>query len=402
MNKSVFITYSWDDQIHKDWVRKLADKLIENGVDVKLDQYDLQLGESSTHFMEKSIIETDKILVILTPQYKQKSQNRSGGVGYEQQIISGEIMAGVDRKKFIPALKFGTYEDGEHCCIPTHFKGIVSLDFRDENIYEQSIEELLRNIFDIPKHTKPIKGLHPKFTSEKIYDTFEIHLDQDFNLTQSETILSDIFLKIADARKSNIIYDVKFKIEDISEIYNIYTSLATKNDLSEHDLKLKLKYREFLNIVFYNDNSDLYKDLETSMNNIIDYSYNKFKYIDSIYKLYVAIKNCFSLFSANQQNKIFKGTGFDVFYDKYGWCFKIYISEEDVTNLESIFNSTKIDRILLTRFGGLDTSDLSRDTIIERLIPKQSYAFTFNYIKSVEEKNKELFFNVGNWNIGLA
>ena len=39
---TVFISYSWDDEFHKGWVRELADKLIENGIDVYLDQYDLE------------------------------------------------------------------------------------------------------------------------------------------------------------------------------------------------------------------------------------------------------------------------------------------------------------------------------------------------------------------------
>lgn len=35
---NVFISYSHDDDAHKDWVYKLACKLVENGVDTLLDQ----------------------------------------------------------------------------------------------------------------------------------------------------------------------------------------------------------------------------------------------------------------------------------------------------------------------------------------------------------------------------
>jgi hypothetical protein len=68
MDKKVFITYSWDSAAHKNWVKGLADRLIQNGIEVRLDQYDLQPGESFTHFMEVSIAKTDRVLVILTPQ----------------------------------------------------------------------------------------------------------------------------------------------------------------------------------------------------------------------------------------------------------------------------------------------------------------------------------------------
>ena len=41
----VFISYSWDSEDHKDWVRELADCLASNGIDITLDQYDLQIGQ---------------------------------------------------------------------------------------------------------------------------------------------------------------------------------------------------------------------------------------------------------------------------------------------------------------------------------------------------------------------
>ena len=40
----VFVSYSHDSQDHKDWVLKLATRLVANGVDVILDQWDLSLG----------------------------------------------------------------------------------------------------------------------------------------------------------------------------------------------------------------------------------------------------------------------------------------------------------------------------------------------------------------------
>jgi hypothetical protein len=40
----VFMFYSHDDQAHKDWVLGLATRLVANGVDVLLDQWDMRLG----------------------------------------------------------------------------------------------------------------------------------------------------------------------------------------------------------------------------------------------------------------------------------------------------------------------------------------------------------------------
>jgi len=35
---TVFISYSWDSPGHRDWVRSLADRLMDNGIKVMLDQ----------------------------------------------------------------------------------------------------------------------------------------------------------------------------------------------------------------------------------------------------------------------------------------------------------------------------------------------------------------------------
>ena len=43
----VFVSYSHDSQAHKDWVLKLATRLLANGVEVILDQWDLRLGVRS-------------------------------------------------------------------------------------------------------------------------------------------------------------------------------------------------------------------------------------------------------------------------------------------------------------------------------------------------------------------
>ena len=42
---TVFISYSWDDDEHKRWVKDFADKLLSDGVNAVVDQYDLSLGD---------------------------------------------------------------------------------------------------------------------------------------------------------------------------------------------------------------------------------------------------------------------------------------------------------------------------------------------------------------------
>lgn len=47
--------------------------------------------------MEKSIRDNDHVLVVCTPSYKRKSDERHGGVGYEGDIMTGEAFVLKDR-----------------------------------------------------------------------------------------------------------------------------------------------------------------------------------------------------------------------------------------------------------------------------------------------------------------
>ena len=163
--KSVFISYSWDTEEHKSWVRKLAERMVLKGIDVRLDQWHVRGGESFTLFMEKSISESDFVVCVFTPNYAEKANNREAisGVGYEQQIISGQIMAGIPRTKFIPVIRNGKYQRGPNCAIPAHFLGIACEDFRNDADYECSIEFLLRIIHGKPKYVAPEIGRVPRF-----------------------------------------------------------------------------------------------------------------------------------------------------------------------------------------------------------------------------------------------
>lgn len=158
---SALISYSWDSEEHKVWVRDIAQRLRRNGVDVKLDQWHVKPGQSLTQFMEREIVECDHVIIICTPNYYEKSLSRKGGVGYEQQIISGHIASGVPREKFIPVVREGNFEPGNNCSIPPHFSGIFAVDMRNQDSTDGSIELLLRSIFNEPLHAIPEIGERP-------------------------------------------------------------------------------------------------------------------------------------------------------------------------------------------------------------------------------------------------
>ena len=106
-----FISYSWDDDDHKKWVRELAACLRSDGIDVLLDQWDLVPGDQLTEFMEQAVRESDYVLIICTRKYKERSNKRQGGVGYEGDIMTAEVMSNRNQRKFIPILRQQSWLD---------------------------------------------------------------------------------------------------------------------------------------------------------------------------------------------------------------------------------------------------------------------------------------------------
>ncbi len=154
---NVFISYSWDDDAHKAWVKSLANLLLENGINAILDDYDTEPGDRLPHFMEDAVSKADKVLIICTEKYKGKADKRQGGVGYEEHIISSELMKG-NEKKFIPILRRGN----SNSSIPICLEGKKYIDLSKVNdLTFSNIEELvLRGIFE--QKTKPIVGSIPR------------------------------------------------------------------------------------------------------------------------------------------------------------------------------------------------------------------------------------------------
>lgn len=138
--KSVFISYSYDNHNHEQWVKHFADTLKANGVKTMFDK-DLPYGSDLSSFMLKGISDADVVLVIGTPIYFQKTQQtETTGVRFEDVIITNSLMANIDANKFIPILRQGTYSSSFPLLL-SHRKGI---DFSDDNQFDDKIKELLQ------------------------------------------------------------------------------------------------------------------------------------------------------------------------------------------------------------------------------------------------------------------
>lgn len=161
-NPKVFISYSWHPEKNKIWVQRLAERLIQDGVNVKLDVWDLKHGHDKYVFMEQMVKDPDikKVLVICNEDYARKADDRTGGVGTESTIMSSDIYSLAEQTKFIPILV--EKKNGEPC-LPTFLKSRMYIDMSSNDIYELGYDQLLRDIYEKPLLRKPALGKMPSY-----------------------------------------------------------------------------------------------------------------------------------------------------------------------------------------------------------------------------------------------
>lgn len=156
----VFISYAWDDDEHKDWVRKLSDDLrVTYGVYTLLDQYN-RGGANLINFMLRGIKVSKRVLIIGSPFYAKKlDEGLATGAVFEDQIINAEIYNGNGKDKFIPVLRRGTFKTSFGSIIGTN----VGYDMSKDENYDEVIEALAADLWDEPEFGAPEFAPKPVF-----------------------------------------------------------------------------------------------------------------------------------------------------------------------------------------------------------------------------------------------
>ena len=153
---SVFISYCRENDQHIQWVTRLATFLeSHSNIAVVYDGYDLRPGMSLTQFMERAD-SADKVVVILTPGYKRKAEERSGGVGYEAGILTSRLFSNPSGAGIIPVLR-GTPGDS----LPVFLRDKFYLDLQKPFDDDQEFRRVLDAIRDRasilrPTQTRPV------------------------------------------------------------------------------------------------------------------------------------------------------------------------------------------------------------------------------------------------------
>lgn len=162
--KKIFISYSWTTTNHEQRVLDIATELVDNGIDVVLDKWDLKEGEDADKFMERMVSDPTitKVLIICDKMYADKSDKRKGGAGTEAQIISRLVYEQNDENKFVVAAFELNNENGKPY-LPIYYGSRKYLDFTNESRYVEKFEELVRWIYDKPLYIKPKLGKTPEY-----------------------------------------------------------------------------------------------------------------------------------------------------------------------------------------------------------------------------------------------
>lgn len=236
--KTIFISYSWDSEEHKQWVLELANYLMkQGGCEVLLDQYDLKAGHNMNHFMESGVERADKVLLIMTPNYKMKADKREGGTGFEYSMISSQLYRmQANNNKFLPILRKGTIGSSA----PTYIQSNIYHDMSDNSLFDTTAYELLRLIYEKPELVKPSVGSQPTFKKSEdtsfVTSANKIAREQKKQRELEELRTTEKGVELVMQYASKIFADVQKKAKE----YNQQTEFDLTTELHENNNSLRI------------------------------------------------------------------------------------------------------------------------------------------------------------------
>jgi len=146
-SSTVFISYSWDSDMHQSWVRELVEELRKFSIDAVFDQKDLLPGEEATRFMEREITESQITILICTDNYTRKADEREpGGVGFETVLSSHEyqVRTSEERARFIPIIRDNNRPKGRK--LPKYLGSTIYVDMSNSNWRGRPMMDLVSSI----------------------------------------------------------------------------------------------------------------------------------------------------------------------------------------------------------------------------------------------------------------
>ena len=234
----VFISYSWDSDEHKAWVKKLSNDLrTRYSVYTLLDQNN-RGGYDLITFMTKGVQRADRVLLIGTPEYRRKSElYDGGGVKYEDQLITIELYHKMGSSKFIPVLKEGKFDTSFSSIIETR----TGYNMVDDDGYEETLYRLAADLWNNPINAAPALGPKPSFAisnsqTDKKFETVQ-EMTVDAYVGEIKRLLSTpnseiLFTEMIEGEGKKAHENILNKSD-----YNFCINSANFNEYKEYHLK---------------------------------------------------------------------------------------------------------------------------------------------------------------------
>jgi len=219
----VFISYSWSTPEHEQRVLALATRLIQDGINVVLDKWDLQVGQDKYAFMEQMVTDPSiaRVLLICDHLYSEKADGRRGGVGTETQIVSPEVYERVEQTKFVPVI-FEKDADGR-AYTPTYLRARCYVDMSTPALEAENYEQLVRLIYNKPEFQKPGLGSPPAYiidegrevprTAAKLY-SLRSALESDRPVRHQMGLLRDALDVVSEALAELELEDTELPLDE--------------------------------------------------------------------------------------------------------------------------------------------------------------------------------------------
>jgi hypothetical protein len=111
----VFLSYAWESEKYRTWVKQLATRLRADGIDARLDAWHLAENGNIPEFMNSEIRLADWVLVICSPAYQARVQAtedgaRVSGSGWEMRLLNAGVLVR-NQNKILAVLASGKWEE---------------------------------------------------------------------------------------------------------------------------------------------------------------------------------------------------------------------------------------------------------------------------------------------------
>jgi formylglycine-generating enzyme required for sulfatase activity len=110
-------------------------------------------------FMETAVRDSDYVLLICTPPFAEKSNNRSGGIGWETSVVTGLLGEDLESNRFIPILRAGDWAKS----LPLWAKNRIGINLSGDPYSGEEFNNLVR-ILHQRWAEPPLLGPRPNFS----------------------------------------------------------------------------------------------------------------------------------------------------------------------------------------------------------------------------------------------